>query len=716
MDLDEVISKKNLYSVFQPVVSLQSGEAFGYEALTRTETDVFDGTITQLFALAEVKGRLWELDKLCRKTAIKTARALGIKRKLFLNVNPGCIYATDFEQGYTQKQLVKYGIDPAEIILEITEHAEHDSGRNEFLQEAITHYREQGFKIAVDDVGSAYSGLQRVCALNPDYIKLDMSIVKGVEHDSVRQAMIKSLVSFCDSSGIGLIAEGIETANELDALLLLNVAYGQGFFLGRPDRTFIKTTSDAYVRVNAYQRNKVVLSQSAVVKTIPSKREVPSTVDGGQKAIDLCIQGITLFPDIPITEVLQLFQLHTECAMVTVVDADQKVLGIMPRALLLDLFGTQYGFSLHSKKTLRNLMVTSFLIVEADENVGAVAAKATARTEDKLYDPIVVVKNSSYEGIVTIKMLLDSIVNVEVAARTQEISKKNRILQEQQLIHDRDMHMAELVQKSFYPAKAPHTDEWDCAFVFKPMSSVSGDVYDFYYDARGKLSGTALFDVSGHGVASGLVGILSKYLAEQVFSAAQGKSLDKLLRQFNDTLTREKGMVENYLTGVFLRIKGDQLEYVNAGHTDVLIAVPTACSISKETFTQLESPVIETKFDSMTEVNVLGGSNGSFRGSFIGIEGLPDDYRTVTVTLTEGTFLVLYTDCLTESRNLAGDELGSDRLRSIIKQYLIEKSKADKSLSAKNLLAYILDVFDAFTEAVPLRDDLTVIIMKYLQK
>jgi len=142
-------------------------------------------------------------------------------------------------------------------------------------------------------------------------------------------------------------------------------------------------------------------------------------------------------------------------------------------------------------------------------------------------------------------------------------------------------------------------------------------------------------------------------------------------------------MVENYLTGIFLRITGNTVEYVNAGHTDVLMKTP-----SKK-----------------NAVSVLGGNTDSFRGSFIGIEGLPDDYRTVTQELTGDTYLLLYTDCLTESRNLAGDELGADRLRDIFAR--------TPAGNAKEVLAYLLDIFEAFTEAVPLRDDLTVIVMKY---
>jgi EAL domain-containing protein (putative c-di-GMP-specific phosphodiesterase class I)/serine phosphatase RsbU (regulator of sigma subunit) len=696
MNLDTILSRKNLYSVFQPVVSFTTGDVFGYEALSRTETDVFSGPITELFSAAEAADRLWELDKLCRKTAIQTARSLGLRNRLFLNINPESMYERDFQEGFTRRLLEKYGINPAELVLEITEHPEPAGGHTVSLKDAVDYYRRQGYQIALDDVGSAYSGLQRVCSLNPDFIKIDMTIIRGIESDPVRQAMVRSLVSFCTSSGAGLIAEGIETAAELNKLLALGVTYGQGFFLARPGRTFVRTTGESYVRIITHLHNSrtlagqgttvpaVPVAHAAVHPAAPLRRgAVPAQAAPAvtaQSVLRLAVPGITVLADTPVMTLNELFQSHTDCQLVTITGTDGTVQGIMPRALLLDLFASQYGYSLHAHKQIGELMITGFLVVDAGESVEQVASRATARAEENLYDPVIVTRNGQYAGVVTVKGLLESIVNVEVTGRTREINRKNRMLQEQQLVHDRDMHMAELVQKSFYPAAAPQTTDWECAFTFRPMASVSGDVYDFYYDRTGNLSGAALFDVSGHGVASGLVGILSKYIAEQVFSSHTDKPLDEMIAAFHTLLSKEKGLVENYLTGIFLRIRGNTVEYVNAGHTDVLMKTADT-------------------------VTTLGEDVHNFRGPFIGIDGLPGSCQTVTTGLSDETYFLLYTDCLTESRNLAGDELGAERLRKIF-------ARASAG-SAQTVLTHIIETFEAFTEAVPLRDDLTVIVMKY---
>lgn len=711
MNVKDILTGKNFYPVFQPIVSLHSGEVYGYEAFSRTEKNVFSGSIERLFQKAEEQSCIWELDKLCRKNAIKMARRLGLKRKLFLNISPASLHEKTFKEGFTQKQLRKYFVETHSIVVEINEH--FPSGDEKKLEETVAYYRSQHYRVAVDGAGAAYSGLKRICNIDPEFIKLDMEIIRGIGTDTVKQEMVRSLAEFCTSVGSGLIAKGIETAEELETLLVLGVQYGQGFFLGRPQRLLAKTTPEAYAQILRFRQKRTAAAKTEKQPDVKPAAEIPvkkdkkpdagaaeiriqesgdfetegEIPDGGKSrpVSGLCVPGVTFFPDAKITDALELFRENEKCSLIPVVDAGKTVLGILPRRSLLDSFGSQYGYSLYSRKRAEDMMTTEFLAVDADEPVEQAAALATARSEKTLYDPIVIVSGKKYLGIVTVKDLLDSIVNVEVMDRTKEISRKNRLLRQQQAMNERDLHMAEMVQKSFYPAKAPAGGGWECAFLFQPMASVSGDVYDFYCDDSGQFCGAALFDVSGHGVASGLVGILSKYLAAQAFSGSRKKDLSACLGKFNSALTKAKGMVENYLTGAVIRVNKQAVEYVNAGHTDVLVKNGNAPGKST--------------------VSVLGGENGNFRGSFLGIPDFPEEWKTVRTEAVKGTTLLLYSDCLTESRNLAGDELGTERLKEIFSR--------SPDGSAQDTLAFLKDIFDAYTEAVPLRDDLTVIVLKY---
>lgn len=691
LNLKNIIEKKQIYSVFQPVVSLKTGERIGFEVFSRVEIFDSDIEIQNVIKESITEDKIWDLDKICRKSAVKSAWQQGIRGKLFINVDANCLKNKDIAEHFTQKTVERFAVNPSKIVLEISNR--FDSVDFENYVETIKYFKSLGFLISIDDVGSSHTGIQAMYMLNPDYIKLDMSLTRSIETDKTRQAMIKSIVEFCKNSGIKTIAKGIESGNELNTILFFEIDYAQGFYIAQPNQIFPKISKLSYSHIVTYQQNQKLLTENNIQNKRDKKSEKKKSMilqedlqNFTYRPIsDLCVTGFTVLPDTLATEVLSLFEVYSETNLSTVIDLNGKVLGVMPKSVLLQLFGGRYGYSLNSRKTIQSIMLKDFTKVNADEPVDQVALKATSRPESSIYDPLVVEKNGSYLGIVTISNLLDSIVSVEVNDRTQEIRKKNKLLQEQHEIQRRDMHMAELVQKSFYPQKAPQTENWDVAFTFKPMSSVSGDVFDFYFTNKGKFFGTGLFDVSGHGVASGLVGILAKYLAERIFREQRKETLDKVIKKFNSVLTKEKGMIENYLTGVFLRIEENKLEYVNAGHTEVLIK--KAGETGKKS------------------VKILGEDCKDFRGSFIGIEGLPSEFKVVNYELEPGDTIILYTDCLIESRNLAGDELGVELLRKVF-------SKADEN-SAEEILTHITESFEAFTEAVPIRDDLTIIVLKY---
>lgn len=685
MNFDEILSSKNLYTVFQPIVSLETGDVFAYEALTRIDESVYIGSIKNLFKISEDASLSWQLEKKCIKSALKTARALGLKRKLFLNINPNVLLEEEFQENYIKSKLEKNGIEPSSIVFEIT--GQKLKGSEQKLCDAVLHFKNQKLKIAIDDIGESYAALNRICTLNPDFIKISIDLIQSVHKDKVKKEIVRSLCAFCKNSGIKLIAVGVETEENLAAIMELGIPYAQGFFTGKPERVFTKTSKEAFVRIISYQSKKS--SKFVEEKKSIDKKKTQAIIptegikQDSRPISQITRKGMTIPETMAVADVLALFNANPEISIFTVVDSASKVMGIIPRITLFKVLGTQYGFSIYSKKPISRLMVTDYLAVDFFEPVEVVASKAASRTEEHLYDPIVVEQNGIYFGVVIFKDLLEIIVNVEVLERTQELNKTTRKLLEQEAMQQRDLKLAEIVQKSIYPSRAPKTSKWDCAYIFKPMASVSGDVYDFYYDDKGSLNGAALFDVSGHGVAFGLVGILSKYLAKDTFRENKNEELSALARTFNKKLIKEKANVENYLTGILLRITDSKIEYVNAGHTDLLC------------------------IDSKRKVSVAGGANGSFRGSFLGIEGLPDNFETVDIPLEKNSCYIMFTDCLTESRNLAGDELGIELLQKIL-------ARAPQGTSAKQLLEYLIDIFEAFTEAVPLRDDLTVIVLKYL--
>lgn len=231
----QLILKHNLvYPVYQPILSLKDASVYGYEALTRIRMESCTLNPEELFNLAKKENCLWELEALTRKNALKHFGRGQPNAKLFLNVDPDVIHDRKFKHGFTAKYIEKYGLDASNIVFEVTERTmiKHEQS----FKQVIRHYKKQNYKIAVDDFGSEYAGMRRLYILMPHFIKIDMQLVRNIDKDPVKQSLVKSISVFGKDSGISLIAEGIETKEELAAIVDLGIEYGQGYYLARPSK------------------------------------------------------------------------------------------------------------------------------------------------------------------------------------------------------------------------------------------------------------------------------------------------------------------------------------------------------------------------------------------------------------------------------------------------------------------------------------------------
>ena len=216
-----VIMTRAFTPVFQPIVRLATREFVGFEALTRFD----DGTRPDLrFLAADKVGMMVGLETACLNAQVEQARRLPAGSFVSLNVSPSLAI------GLMPLLDVVAGADRP-VVLEITEHAEIEDYSK--LMAALDQVRSHAM-LAVDDAGAGYAGLHHILELQPQYVKLDISLVRNVDSDPARQAMVTGMAHFAEGVGCALIAEGIETENELTALKLLNVEYGQGFYLAKP--------------------------------------------------------------------------------------------------------------------------------------------------------------------------------------------------------------------------------------------------------------------------------------------------------------------------------------------------------------------------------------------------------------------------------------------------------------------------------------------------
>lgn len=235
-ELEKIIKNKLIYPVFQPIVELKTGKIVAYEALSRIAGDS-TMNIGELFELACRTNRVWELEAVCRRKALKQAADLPEGTKLFLNVDPNVILDPKMQSGATSYLLKKHGVDSSAIVFEVTERTPIKSER--VFTDTVRHYREEKFQIAIDDFGAEFAGVNRVCLLRPEYIKLDMAIIRHIDENALERSFVRHFSRFCQENGIKLVAEGIETEEELVVLTDMGVGYGQGFYLYKPERYFV---------------------------------------------------------------------------------------------------------------------------------------------------------------------------------------------------------------------------------------------------------------------------------------------------------------------------------------------------------------------------------------------------------------------------------------------------------------------------------------------
>jgi len=230
-NLNEVIVSRLVRSVYQPVVHLREGRITGYEALSRVDVGLFEN-VDALFRAAHQSNDLWRLERLCREKAIAGVAEMPKDHLLFLNVEPESIYDPHFRSEKTLKLLEKAKLTPDRVVLEVTEHsAVHDFTA---FRQTLSYFRSRGFRLAIDDMGSAYAGLQAVAEIQPDFVKVDISLVRDIHTQPVKLELVATIQRFAASVGIHLIAEGIEKPEELQALMNAGVMMGQGYLFARP--------------------------------------------------------------------------------------------------------------------------------------------------------------------------------------------------------------------------------------------------------------------------------------------------------------------------------------------------------------------------------------------------------------------------------------------------------------------------------------------------
>jgi len=268
-------------AVFQPFIDTATGQVAGVEALARLRGA--DGQLHSagpLFSDPKTPpAALRRLDRAIRAQALERFHEAPAHWFLSLNISPRWISRLRPEQPLPSlRQLAHSGIDPARIVFEITELG----GASQRLPGVVARYRQAGARIAIDDFGAGYSQLDRVLALQPDILKLDMRLFQAAARGGPSGEVVKALAQMAEKTGCWIIAEGVETEAELDFALECGARYVQGFLFARPELAFFR--SDAFVKRFAQLRDRYVQHKLAERARLMTLRQQLNNLMGGLKA------------------------------------------------------------------------------------------------------------------------------------------------------------------------------------------------------------------------------------------------------------------------------------------------------------------------------------------------------------------------------------------------------------------------------------------------
>ncbi len=229
----DILKNQSLTSHFQAIIDAKTNSIYGYETLVRGVRA--DGTLifpNELFERSTRNDMNFNLDRLSRESALKTAAIKKVKQKVFINFLPTSIYDPEFCLNSTIKWAKQLEFDTSNIVFEVVETESIKDQKH--LKKILEFYREQGFKIALDDVGEGYSNLNMIIELKPDIIKVDRNIISNIDKDELKFSVYKALFNLARENNIEILAEGIETTYELETIKKIGVDYMQGYYFNKP--------------------------------------------------------------------------------------------------------------------------------------------------------------------------------------------------------------------------------------------------------------------------------------------------------------------------------------------------------------------------------------------------------------------------------------------------------------------------------------------------
>ncbi|OQY25442.1 MAG: hypothetical protein B6I37_00975 [Desulfobacteraceae bacterium 4572_35.2] len=390
---DDIIRNKRLTTWFQPIIDLFNGQIIGYEALVRGPSDSPLHSPGNLFNAAMHLNRLTELETMCRDVNIEYFSRLNLPGKLFLNVSPKALLEANFPTGFTHQALFRHNIDPSNVVIELTEN--FPILDIETIHNALKHYRDAGFKIALDDLGSAYSGLRLWSELKPDYVKFDKYFIQSINRDKHKKRLIQSLQEIALSEGCLTIAEGIETIEEYYIVQALGVNLGQGYYFSRPAASppqqlpaeIVMSNQKSTTEMGLKWRSETVTS---LIKTAP-----------------------TTMPTTTLNNVGDLLERMPELQAIPVIE-NMKVCGMIHRHEVMNILASRYGRDLRGNSSVQQVMQQTPLCIDKDIPIEKLSKIITNNENLHQGNHFIITEQDQYLGVGMVTDLLKRITELQI--------------------------------------------------------------------------------------------------------------------------------------------------------------------------------------------------------------------------------------------------------------------------------------------------------------
>lgn len=398
--LTEILEQRQLNALFQPIIDMQTGGIVGYEGLIRGPSDSPLHSPLNLFKVARAYNLSVEVEHMCRRAILERFAELKLPGKLFLNVSPEMLLLPRAKHGETLGYIHEVGINPDRVIIELTEN--QPMYDYDLLREAVMHYRGMGFQIAIDDLGEGFSSLRLWSELRPEYVKIDMHFVQGINQDPVKLQFVRSIQEIAEQSGTVVIAEGIETQTELLLIRDLGIARGQGYHIGRP-------------HANPAHELPVEVAKSLNlngVSVYPHKSALGHNV---VTALKLLRTVPTVTPTMTNTEVVEIFNGNPELQIIPVVE-DGMPRGLIPRSSLIDRFARLYLRELYGKKPCTIFMDARPLVTDKNTSLQELSQIIVEADRHHLSNGFIITDGGRYLGMGTGHDLMREITQMQINA------------------------------------------------------------------------------------------------------------------------------------------------------------------------------------------------------------------------------------------------------------------------------------------------------------